>query len=427
MLCPDGGRMPRGGRCTIWLAALMLAACGGGSGSSGSDSSSDVGGSGGSLYAAGGANVVAITVGPGPSGVSTFNIPYTSVTVCTNGTSSCVTINHVLVDTGSTGLRVMASVLAGLALTQQVDPNNSAHVIAECLPFADGYAWGVVANAAISIGGESASNVPIHVIDDNGSFAPAVPASCSAYGASLNSVAAFGANGVLGIGLFSQDCGTYCAQSSGNYDWYYSCTSTQCTSTIEPLDSQVTNPVALLPNDNNGVIIQLPSIPASGAATASGYLVFGIGTQSNNSLGTATVLTVDPETGDFATSYGGHTLNGGFIDSGSNGLFFTDSTIADCPNSVGAEFYCPTSTLDLAATDQGQDGNTSMVSFQVENLSTRDTANFALDDVGGTASTIAWLGTDYFDWGLPFFYGRTVYTAIEGHPAGSATGPYFAF
>ncbi|MGA2366902.1 MAG: DUF3443 family protein [Steroidobacteraceae bacterium] len=83
--------------------------------------------------------------------------------------------------------------------------------------------------------------------------------------------------------------------------------------------------------------------------------------------------------------------------------------------------------MDLAATDQGQDGNTSMVSFQVENLSTRDTANFALDDVGGTASTIAWLGTDYFDWGLPFFYGRTVYTAIEAQVAGSATGPYFAF
>src|ERR1700722_13206759 len=154
MLCPDGGRMPRGCRHTIWLATLLLAACGGGSGGgSDSDSSSTVGGSGGSLYAAGGANVVAITVGPGPSGVSTFNIPYTSVPVCINGTSSCVTIDHVLVDTGSTGLRVMASVLAGLTLTQQVDPNNSTHVIAECLPFADGYAWGVVATAAISIGG----------------------------------------------------------------------------------------------------------------------------------------------------------------------------------------------------------------------------------------------------------------------------------
>jgi len=419
--------MLRDCRCAIWLAALILAACGGGAGGGDSAQSAGSGASADSLYAAGGANVVAITVGPGPGGSSTFNIPYTSVTVCTTGTGSCVTVDHVLVDTGSTGLRLMASVLAGLPLTPQADPNNSANVIAECLPFADGYAWGVVANAAVSIGGESASDVPIHVIDDNGSFAPSVPASCSAYGASLNSVSAFGANGVLGIGLFSQDCGTYCAQSNGNSDWYYSCSSTHCAAAIEPLDSQVTNPVALLPNDNNGVIIQLPSIAASGAATASGYLVFGIGTQSNNGLGSATVLTVDPETGDFTTIYGGHTLNGGFIDSGSNGLFFTDSTIPDCPSSVGAEFYCPASTLDLTASDQGQNGNTSTVSFQIANLSARNTANFALNDVGGTASTITWLGTDYFDWGLPFFYGRTVYTAIEAHVAGGATGPYFAF
>ncbi|MGA2563220.1 MAG: DUF3443 domain-containing protein [Steroidobacteraceae bacterium] len=419
--------MLRGCRCTIWLATLILASCGGGGGSADSDSSSAGGTLVGSLYAAGGANVVAISIGPGPNGVSTFNIPYTSVTVCAIGTSSCATIDHVLVDTGSTGLRLMASVLAGLALTHQVNPNNNADVIAECLPFADGYAWGAVANVAVSIGGESASSVPIQVIDDNGSFAPPVPASCSAYGASLNSVTAFGANGVLGIGLFSQDCGAYCAQSNGNYDWYYSCTSTQCASTIEPLESQVANPVVLLANDNNGVIIQLPTITAGGATAASGYLVFGIGTQSNNSLGSATVLTVDPQTGDFATTYAGHTLNGGFIDSGSNGLFFTDPMITDCSGSVGAQFYCPASTLDLTASNQGQNGNTSTVAFQIANLSARDTANFALNDVGGAASTIAWLGTDYFDWGLPFFYGRTVYTAIEGQVAGSATGPYFAY
>ena len=32
-----------------------------------------------------------------------------------------------------------------------------------------------------------------------------------------------------------------------------------------------------------------------------------------------------------------------------------------------------------------------------------------------------------FDLGLPFFYGRNIYTAIEGRSAGGATGPYFAF
>jgi hypothetical protein len=32
-----------------------------------------------------------------------------------------------------------------------------------------------------------------------------------------------------------------------------------------------------------------------------------------------------------------------------------------------------------------------------------------------------------FDFGVPFFFGRTVYTAIEGRPAGGVGGPYVAF
>jgi hypothetical protein len=32
-----------------------------------------------------------------------------------------------------------------------------------------------------------------------------------------------------------------------------------------------------------------------------------------------------------------------------------------------------------------------------------------------------------FDWGLPFFFGRTVFTAIEGMSTPGGTGPYFAF
>ncbi len=32
-----------------------------------------------------------------------------------------------------------------------------------------------------------------------------------------------------------------------------------------------------------------------------------------------------------------------------------------------------------------------------------------------------------FDFGIPFFFGRNVYTAIEGRPAGGVQGPYIAF
>jgi len=411
---------------------LSLGACGGGSDASGNgNAAGTVSGAVGapdSVYAAGGNNIVAVSVGTGPSSASSaFNTPYTSVVVCVSSGGPCVTVDHVLIDTGSVGLRLMASALDGLPLMQQSDPNVSGNVIAECLPFADGYTWGAVANAAIRIGGESASAVPIQIIDDNASFSPKVPTSCTSNGTSLDSVASFNANGVLGVGLFSQDCGRYCTLSTGNYDWYYSCTASRCVATTEALDAQVVNPVALFATDNNGVILQLPSVAAAGATSASGYLVFGIGTQSNNGLGGATVLGVNASTGEFTTVYAGRTLSASFIDSGSNGLFFVDSSIPNCSGSVGSSFYCPSSTLDLSATQQGSNGTTSQVSFQIANLSQFSGSDFARDDVGGSGSSIAGLGTDYFDWGLPFFYGRTIYVAIEGLEAGGSTGPYFAF
>jgi hypothetical protein len=52
--------------------------------------------------------------------------------------------------------------------------------------------------------------------------------------------------------------------------------------------------------------------------------------------------------------------------------------------------------------------------------------NFAFDDVGGPAPTIPGFGS-YFDWGVPFFYGRTVFFALEGTDAAGTTGPYYAY
>jgi hypothetical protein len=408
---------------SVLLILLGLTACNGDSGTTDGGSESAV-----HDFSAGGANVVAVTVSAGPSETSsTFNIPYTSLTVCVAGTSTCTTINDVLVDTGSSGLRLMASALSALTLAEQSDPNAAGNIIAECLPFADGYTWGAVATADVKIGQESASAVPINIIDDNASFAPAVPASCSSNGTSLNSVNDFGANGVLGVGLFGQDCGSGCAETA-SYDLYYSCDTSACVPTTEALASQVVNPVALFATDNNGVILQLPTIPDAGAASATGYLVFGIGTESNNALGSATVLTTNPDTGTFITEFNGESLANSFIDSGSNGLYFPDSAIATCTGSAeAAQFYCPTFTMVLSATNEGENGTTSTVAFDLANLNDLRQSYFAFDDVGGDATAITGLGTDYFDFGLPFFYGRTVFTAIDGMSAGSATGPYVAY
>ena len=42
-------------------------------------------------------------------------------------------------------------------------------------------------------------------------------------------------------------------------------------------------------------------------------------------------------------------------------------------------------------------------------------------------SNLAGPNTGGFDWGLPFFYGRNVFTAIDGTTVGNTPGPFFAY
>ena len=103
----------------------------------------------------------------------------------------------------------------------------------------------------------------------------------------------------------------------------------------------MTNPVSLFATDNNGVIIELPTVSGGEEASVSGSLVFGIGTQSNNALGGATVYTADrvPETSRPHITE--RLYSDSFIDSGSNGYFFATSITA-CPSTSNAPgFYCP--------------------------------------------------------------------------------------
>jgi hypothetical protein len=394
-------------------------------------------------FTASGTNQVAISVNPGPSAnFQTPNDLLVTVTVCVPGSQTCVQIPDVLVDTQSWGLRVLKSALGAVVLPTNPDPAINGNSLFECFQFAGGYTWGPVANADIKISGESAAGVPIQVIDDTGAGAmPPWPPSpvtlCTGTGASQNSVNAFDANGVLGIGNFIQDCGSYCATTVGN-KIYYSC-NTSCpagaTSTTLALANQVSNPVPGFATDNNGVIIQLPAVGSTGAASVNGALVFGIGTQSNNNLGAVTVLTTSATQGYFTTNFNGSNLANSFIDSGSNGLFFTDNAIPICAAPADS-FYCPgsssaISTVNLNATNQGANGNMTNVAFQIGNvvyLNTNYGNNFALNNIGGPAPGFNGLAAaSYFDWGMPFFYGRTIYFAIDGKAAGGTNGPYVAY
>ena len=220
-----------------------------------------------------GSNVQPITVNSGPTGNYT-NGAFTSITVCAPGTSTCQTIDGILVDTGSSGLRILSSALT-ISLSQQ--KSSDGNPVVECLPFVSGYTWGPVQSADVQISGEKASSVPTQVI--SATDFP-VPTSCSDQGASENTLDALGANGILGVGNFAQDCGGACATTgASNPGLYYECPSSGCIVIAQSLAQQVQNPVALFATDNNGVILELPAVTAP-VASINGSLVFGIGTQS---------------------------------------------------------------------------------------------------------------------------------------------------
>ena len=368
-------------------------------------------------------NTVPITVDSGPAGVGgVINVPYVNVTVCRPGTASCQTIDHVLLDTGSYGLRLLASALdTSLALPAVKTPSGAD--AAECGKFISGYTWGAVRQADVKMADEVAAGISIQVIGDGGANYAATPASCSSAGNNLGSLAAMGAKGILGVGLFKQDCGSACAQAAiGGV--YYACSGGACTASAMPLASQVGNPVAAFAVNNNGVLVTLPAVGTGGLTSVSGTLIFGVNTQANNTIAGEMVFKTDAG-GDFSTTYKGKTYGSSFIDSGSNGYFFTDATIRTCS---GGDFFCPAATLALSATNTAADGSASgTVAFNVVNL-VQLASTVRAAQVGGTLTGTSSAGnSDYFDWGLPFFYGRRVFVVMEGSTVNGKTGPLWAY
>jgi hypothetical protein len=406
------------------LVALLLSACGGGGGSGAGSASASTSAPAQSVTNVPSptpvldSNVAAVAVDFGVVGVR--NVLFVSVTVCAPGTTQCQTIDNVMVDTGSSGLRLFASQLpASLALPQQQDA--SGNLLAECMQFVDGYTWGSVRIADVQVGGEKAASLPVQIIDPNYS---AVPSDCSNVGASRNTPAALAANGVLGIGVFTHDCGPNCVQQALPAT-YYGCAGTNCASLAVAQALQVANPIPYFATDNNGSILMLPAVGSNSEASLNGQLVFGIGTQSNNGLGNAQVIGVSPSTGTFSTVQGGATYTMSVVDSGSSGLFFDTSALPTCA-SPQSEYYCPASTEQLSAVIEGVNGVTSAVSFDVGNA-TALTQSAGNDSVMPLLAGPAYVASTQFDWGLPFFYGRNVYTAIEQQSTPGGTGPYVAF
>jgi Protein of unknown function (DUF3443) len=362
--------------------------------------------------------------GPTVNGAS-INYPngaYVTATVCVPGTTTCSTIDHVLVDTGSVGFRVLSSALGTLKLMPQTASDGNP--MGECYIAPSGYAWGPVALAQVQVSGEIATSIPIEVIGPSGF--PAAPASCTGQttGVALNAASTLKANGILGIGFFPQDCGSAC--TTAPQSTYYSCPPAGCSPLPATLAQQVSNPVAAFPNDNNGSQIQLPPVVPGGAQTANGTLIFGIGTQPNNGLGAATVYTVTssaPNAGSFVATFSG-TAYPGTVASGADANYLLSAAITGFPACSNPLYYCPGSQQAPAVNIAGTNGSATSVTLTVDNASTLfSTGFFAFSSLAGPQGS----HPAPITFGIPFFYGRNVFTALSGATTPGGTGPYVAF
>ncbi len=393
----------RGCRSVLFGVALTVLLGCGNSGSSGPSSPSGPSGS----------NVLAVTINPSSAAVCTSaDMLCTQVTICQPSTSTCQTIADVLVDTGSSGLRIFAS-----AVRIPLASSN----LGECMFFGGGTDWGSVHTVDVVLGGEPAVLVPIQVIDPTfaGQYTSAGQPASNICGVGVvdSSPSQAGFNGILGVGLFPFDGG-----------FYYNCASLPCAAVAVSASQQIQNPVGLLPVDNNGVIVQLPAVPTNGSASLSGSLILGIGTASNNQPSGVTVLPTN-SSGEIVTRFhpspGVSTQNVGIIDSGSSVIFFSDSSLSIplCPGNLSF-LYCPSAPLTFSAVNTELSGSpSSLVSYQiVDPRPLLNSGNAAIGNMGGPA-----FSPGVFDWGLPFFFGRTVYVGLSGKTSVLGAGPFWAY
>lgn len=436
-------------------------------------------------------NTAQLNVSLGLTGNYENNIT-TSVTVCVPGTTTCTTIPDVLVDTGSVGLRLLASGADNVTGAQvgslglpTITDSSTGYPLYECVEYGDlSYTFGQMAYATVTVGGETATQVPsadggtanggipIQIVSTNTPPSAIVYEGAAYYdpciyngstptgGPNAGTVANLGSNGILGIGNFPQDCAlaqNYCTNISTTTGQYLefdqggvSINGTTYNYLVEPtpLQYQAWNPVSTFATDNTGSILTLPAITSSsGTGPLTGTLTFGIGTETNNALGSATVYEMDTDGNLNSVTFNGVTYTstnsgGSFLDSGSNAYYVSDETIltaggvtvSDClSGSTDTGWYCAASTQSLSLTIGGFNGTSNGFTLSIGNEPTLSaTGNAAFNDFAGPSCEGGSGGgcsatTDYWDLGLPFFFGRPNGVFIGISEGATYPNGYWAF
>jgi len=347
------------------------------------------------------ANLVPLTVQTPHSGYNRLTV---SVTVCPppGAPGACATIDRIMVDTGSVGLRLQARALPpGFALPLLRDTEGRA--VAQCLRFLSSAAWGGLHRATIRMGGMQASDIPVQVV---GHDLPR-PETCGDGGVPTS-------NGTLGIGPRATDCEGDCIQ--GRTPTYYTCGTAGCTGLTGSVPDalRVPNPVQHFPVHQNGLVFDLPMPPRRGAPAVRGTLTFGVNTAPNNQLAASRVLAID-RTGHFTTRFDGRDYPRSYIDSGTEYTLVPDAALVRCR--PGSKAICETPTRRLMANRIGADGQAVPTPFLV--------GRYPGAGESGVFAAAAWAAapdSQTFVWGAPFFLGRRVTLLFRDHAVSGRPG-----
>lgn len=357
-----------------------------------------------------------ISVTPNSNGVcNSVNSPCVSVTICDSNNNNCSRVNNILLDTGSFGLRVFSSTLSSSTLNSLTPITANGNKVGECVSYGDGSQnWGSIAYANLQLAvGATATNTPIQIIDSTFSK---VPSSC--YNAT-SSPTDFGYNGILGVGLSKNDGGNY-----------YSCNGNSCTSYNLPIKQQVANPVSLLPQNNNGITLTFDNVGSGGGSGITGQLIFGVSTTQSNTVNVANTYpaTFDSNGIPVFNSQMNSINYSGFLDSGTNTLSFNGSGISGLSQCTGqlAGFFCPISTINLSPSNLNSNSNYINSSISIANAyNILNSGDSAYSNIGATIPS--GIGQNYIDYGIPFFYGKTIQLVFQGSSSNIVNGPAWAW
>ncbi|TGP42503.1 DUF3443 family protein [bacterium M00.F.Ca.ET.228.01.1.1] len=343
-----------------------------------------------------------------------FNRALVSVTVCVPGTSLCETVDNVMVDTGSVGLRLQRSALKHPErFAAMAGPD--AHALAECYRFVSSAAWGIVTRVDLRLAAIQASSIPIQIVDESNASYGDHPRPDTCLKSSKPT-----SNGTLGIAAVSlNDCKDPCFISLKT-PRYYQCTVDGCTPVARAVAAnfRVVHPIAALPWDNNGYVLDVQPVPESGATAARRTLTLGIGTQQNNVLDVTNVVDLAPN-GTFTTVWNGQSYPASYFDTGTEEYYFATAPVGaqEC-----GSHWCATPEAEFSATLKGQ------TTDATAKLRVGDSATLVRSGKGAfrNVAIVAHRDSRAVVWGMPFFIGRKVFVKLNDGSGGSGNA-YYAF